>query len=97
MTEDEVFSTQMTHHRFILSTIYFWKGFNLGSIPPALSIHLSAQAITSISLSLPVPFIDPLYCCWDLCFALPAATEPSTETFYQETRACTKHVTLLRV
>lgn len=68
MTEDEVFSTQMTHHRFILSTVYFGKGLILGSIPPALSIHLSAQAITSITLSLPVPFIDPFtvagICVW---------------------------------
>lgn len=43
---------------------------------PPISIHLFVcPAITSITLSLPPPFIDPLYCGMDLCSVLPAATE----------------------
>lgn len=91
MTENEVFSLQLTHHRFFfLVYSLFLDGFHPRLHPPISIYPFVCPAITSITLSLPPPFIDPLYCGRDLWPVLPAATKLHTKKFLAEEKSmCT--------
>lgn len=80
VTEYRMFSLQLKQN-VVLCLFLAW-------FPPPIYIYpFVCRAIRNITLSLLPPFIDPLYCCRDLCSVLPAATELHTQFCFAEEKS----------